>query len=232
METIFLSQSFVSDDRDLVDGIDRLLTNFGLITITGHALGGAMLTPEVMDRIEQSDALVAVVTRRDQLPDGQWTSSDWTRDEFAHAKSKDKPSVALIEGGVRLSGAYLNAAYEHIPFERATLLEPFLRLSDTLRAWRDKYGRVVRVRLQPEQAAALAGGGARCIYRMLNDRGVEREWQDGKVIWEAGGVFVVVRGLRERDLLQVKVEAPGTIWRSPYEPQRIHANLTNSGVGP
>ncbi len=231
METIFLSQSFHPHDRDLVDGADRLLTNFGLMTITGRAVGGGALTPEVMERIEQSDGLIAIVARRDALADGQWTSSDWVRDEYTHAKSKDKPAIALIEGGVRLSGAYLNAAYEHIPLDREAPLEAFLRISDTLRAWREKYGRVTRVRLQPEQAATLAGGGARCGYRMVDDRGGEREWQEGKVIWEAGGVFVLVRGLRDRDLLQVKVEAPGTTWRSPYEPQRIHANLTNSGAG-
>jgi hypothetical protein len=231
MNAIFVSQSFIQADRDLVEGIDRLLTNFGFVTRTGLNLGGEALTCEVMKRIDRSDALIALVTRRDQLADGGWMSSSWVRDEYARAKDGRKPAIALIENGVRLDGAYLNHAYEHIKYDRNSPLEAFLRVSDALREWRDRYGRVVRVRLQPEEAAALASGDGRCSYRTSNSLADEEaDWQDGKVMWEPGGVFLVVRGLRERDLLQVRIESQQTVWRSPFEPQLVHANLKNTGA--
>jgi len=171
MDTVFVAQSFHAADRDLVDGIIRLLTNFGLTAILGSDLGGGSLAPEVMERINQADAFIALATRREQLPDGEWTTSDWVRDEISHARGKNKPCTALVEQGVKLSGAYLGPGYEHILIDREKPLGAFLRVTDTLRVWRDKYGRLVRVRLQRDEAAALARSGAVCQYRLIDHRG-------------------------------------------------------------
>jgi hypothetical protein len=132
-------------DNELVDKIDRLLTSHGLRTITGKSVGGGALTPEVRARIEQADALVALLTRREQTPSSGWTTSEWVKDELDHARAKGKPSIAVIEGGVAAGGAYREN--EYIPLDRAFSLETFLRLSETIQVWKERVVRTVAVRL-------------------------------------------------------------------------------------
>jgi hypothetical protein len=84
------------------------------ITIT--RLGGEALTPAVMQRIEECDALVTLLTRRDQKTTGKWTTHDWVRDELNHARSKSMRAVAFVENEVEAGGAY--AEHERIPLDR------------------------------------------------------------------------------------------------------------------
>lgn len=234
MQTVFLAHSFGDADRELVDSVDRLLASHALFTLTGKALGGGPLTPEIKDRIDKADALIAILSRREQLVDGGWTTSDWVRDELAHARVKDKPTIAVIEQGVKTGGAY--GENEYIAFDRQNPLEAFLLLSETLRQWQDTLGRLVRVRLQPDEAAELAvddGAGVRCRYRLMDDQGIASGWFDGVVYEQAGGVLLYVKGAHERQNVQVSIESEGqgVIWRSPFEPQLMQITLKAKGAG-
>src|SRR5713101_9048875 len=98
MKTIFLSWHFGDSDRELVRQVDGLLGSHGLRTITGEELGGGALTPEVMDLIAKSDALVALMTKRNEPPHYGGTHP-WVVDEFKHAKFLNKPAIALVAPG-------------------------------------------------------------------------------------------------------------------------------------
>lgn len=234
MQTVFLAHSFQDADRELVDSVDRLLASHALLAITGKSVGGGPLTPEIKERIDKSDALIAILSRRDELATGGWTTSDWVRDELAHARAKDKPTMAVIEQGVKTGGAY--GENEYIVLDRQNPLEAFLRLSETLREWQDRQGRLVRIRLQPDEAAELAaddGAGVRCRYRLMDDQGVASGWSEGTVYEHAGGVLLYVKGAHERQNVQVsiEIEGQGAVWRSPFEPQLMQVTLKAKGAG-
>jgi hypothetical protein len=53
---VFLSHSFRPEDRHLVAKIDSLLGAQDVLVATGRRLGGAAITPEILRRIETTDA--------------------------------------------------------------------------------------------------------------------------------------------------------------------------------
>jgi hypothetical protein len=105
MRTAFLSCHFGDPDRELVRQVETLLESHGLRVVIGEELGGGSLTPEVMGRIEKSDALVALMTKRSVPPDYGGTHP-WVVDEFKHAKSRSISAIALVAPGVSVVGAY------------------------------------------------------------------------------------------------------------------------------
>lgn len=68
MRRVFLSHSFAERDRVLVSEVETLIRSHGLIATNGRTLGGGPLTPEVARSIDQADAMVALVTRRENDP--------------------------------------------------------------------------------------------------------------------------------------------------------------------
>jgi hypothetical protein len=63
---VFLSHSFSSEDRELVQAVERLLNSQDMVVTTGRRLAGGQLHPEIRNRIDNSDGLVALKTRRER----------------------------------------------------------------------------------------------------------------------------------------------------------------------
>src|SRR5437762_14343109 len=99
---VFLARTFQTQDRDLVHSIDRLLSSHDVEVLTGDCAGGEKLEEEIRRRIEQSDGLVALRTRRDPIANSgadKWTTHQWVDDEYGMARSKNSKAVALVETG-------------------------------------------------------------------------------------------------------------------------------------
>lgn len=138
---VFLSQSFATDDRDLVRCLERLLSSHDVLVVRGRRLAGNQLTTEIKKLIDGADALVAFMTRRDRIGEqgrDLWRSSRWIDYEYTHARDQGKQAIALVENGVEDGGPY--EGYERIHFERTDMLEAFLALSETLRIWKESIG--------------------------------------------------------------------------------------------
>src|SRR5689334_15658135 len=129
MEKIFLSSSFAPEDAELVRQVERLLTSHGLLVLNGRSLGGGGLTPKIEAKIDQADALVALLTRREKQND-KWLPSDWVKDEFRYALNTKKPAIAVLESDVKLEGAY--GENQYIKLDRDAPLETFLSLSESI----------------------------------------------------------------------------------------------------
>ncbi len=76
-EKIFLGFAFRNEDRELATNIEVLLASHNIKMITGEHLGGDQLTDAVTERIDQADALIGLLTRREQLASGGWTTHQW-----------------------------------------------------------------------------------------------------------------------------------------------------------
>jgi hypothetical protein len=121
-----------------------------MVVTTGRRLAGGQLHPEIRNRIDNSDGLVALKTRRDRVgePDeNRWRSSPWIDYEYNHAREQDKHAIALVENGVEIDGGPFDG-YERIALDRDDPLETFLALSETLWQWKERTGirRVVQIR--------------------------------------------------------------------------------------
>lgn len=103
---IFLGFSFRNEDKDIVEQAGQLITSHLVDVETGERLAGEQLTPAVQQRIMNSDALVAILARRDSKQDGKWTTHQWVFDEMGYARANNKNAIALVEEGIEIGGLY------------------------------------------------------------------------------------------------------------------------------
>jgi hypothetical protein len=214
MRTVFLSCHFGEADRELVRRAEGLLESHNLRVVTGEELGGGELTAEVMDRIRNCDALVALMTKREEPPRSGGTHP-WVVDEFKHAKNLRRPSIALVAPGVQVVGAYQE--HERIHYDPGDAAKAFLRLSRTVGIWKSQAGRVLKVQLLPRDVAeqiAGANGNARCMYRLCGYDGTFGSWQPISAIPEGDGTYAYLKGVTEEARVQVRAEISGMIWMS------------------
>lgn len=226
---IFLAFAFRDDDRDVVRYVERTLAAHYVPIITGERLGGEQLTPAVQSRIDQCNALVALLTRRDQLQNNSWTTHQWVLDELGYARTKHKKVIALVEEGVNVGGMY--QPHEYIPFDRANPLEAFLTLSETVGNWKREVGRTVKVQIQPSTLAKKLGSGgskSRCHHRLWL-QGNNTDWSEIKPVPEPGGTFVFIEGVQDEHLVQIQVEDQNATWESPATSQWMQIQLSRGG---
>lgn len=227
---IFLAFAFRPEDKQLAELVDRLLACQSVQLQTGERLGGEALTPAVKKRIEDCDALIALLTRREQLAAGGWTTHKWVEDELGHARANGKDAIALIEDGVGEGGMY--QANEFIPLDRSAPLESLLRLAENVADWKKERGRSIKVRLTPDEVGVrLSVNGNSCHYRFQRE-GKTTAWQEATPFTEPGGTaYVWVHGVQEDQLVQVHADEPGKHWQSHVTQQNMQVELREGGPG-
>lgn len=226
MKKVFVAYSFREENDQLFKVVERLVKSHGFQADTGEVLGGDSLTIGVKQKISDSDALIAVLSK-DKKADGseQWFATDWVKSELQSARNSNKSCIALVESGVSVDGLY--AEYERINFDRNNLLTPLLRLSETLFFWRDNAGRSVKIKLEPKEAAELALSHGKCYYRVGR---VDQPLGDAKEIWiddyDNDLYIISLAGIREDHEVQIEIREGDSIrWRSKRMRQFIYAQL-------
>jgi hypothetical protein len=223
MKRIFLAFAFRPNDRELANQVQQLLGSHDVPAITGENLGGDALTPAVKDRIDDSDALIALLTQRDRITDARYTTHQWVQEELNYARDKKLRTIALIETGVDVGGMY--ASHEYIPFDRENPLPAFLRLSDTIGMWKREIGRTLKVMILPPDLARTVGQGEiKCRYRFYSDRWTK--WNETEAIREIGGTFVYLVGVRDEYTIQLEVKLQDAKWQSVATPQWVQIELS------
>lgn len=224
---IFLAFAYRDEDKALASQVERRLASQFIQVKTGERLGGGQLTPVVQKRIQDSDALIALMTRRDPLQAGGWTTHPWVKDELAWARAQGKPAITLVEDGVTEGGMF--QPHEWIPLDRGNPLEAFLRLAETVAGWKQDAGRLVKVQIAPEEIAGKLGDGVATCRHRLFQQGKFTGWRDATPIPEAGGTFVYLEGVREEHLIQIEATDAGQTWKSPATSQWMLVQLRGAG---
>jgi hypothetical protein len=219
MNSTFLAFAYRDRDRALAAQVELLLRSHDIVTKDGQILGGEALTPAVQALIDESDGLIALLTRRDQLAVGGWTTHQWVKDELAYARGKGKPALALIEQGVAADGMF--QSYQYLPYQADAPLQAFVDLSRTIWDWKRKAGRTIRVNLLPPDVATFISEDdtVLCHYRLWA-RNEETEWRAVKPIPQPNGeVHLYLTGVQaHHDNVQVKVTGPGRVWKAQLDP--------------
>jgi hypothetical protein len=232
MKSVFLAYSFRDEDQELVTLVEHLLASHDVIAVTGEGVGGGEISPVVRARILGADGLIALLTRRDRLADGGWTTHDWVRHELTVAREAGKPAIGIFESGVPTGGPY--GDNERIDLDRETISDALLRLSRTVGEWRRQAGRTLKVQILPDEVAMRVGeadGNVVCRYRFLS-QGEWMDWRDARPIPEVGGTFVYIRGVRDDYLIQLQVDGQGSSWYSPATSQFLPITLLPKKVAP
>jgi hypothetical protein len=215
MRDVFLSYHYDEPNTRIARQIEDLLESHTLRATTGDVLGGGALTEEIKRQINEADALIALLTRNQQLANGSWTTHEYVKTELQHARGAEKPAIALVEQGVDVTGLYKEN--EYIPYAPADVLPAFLKLSRTIWRWKNRAGRTVKLQLLPEAVVTEIwknrGGVIEWQYRLssgIRDTG----WQKAYPRKEPYGLFLFVQVPDDTMSIEVRVAAAGKSWVS------------------
>jgi nucleoside 2-deoxyribosyltransferase len=226
LEQVFMACAVASEqDRSLANGVKALLASHEISVVTSQETdAGPKLIELVRQRVVQSDGVVALLTRRDKLKDGGWTTHAWPVDELAFALRLGKPAVALVEDGVR---PRLEAAgAELIGYRPKDPLRAILDLSHVIGTWKTRAGRILKVSIEPTELARslVAGGAGSCRYRVVL-HGDPGEWRPAVPIREADGAFLYLAVPQRGSLVQVEVVDGASTWRSSVVAEHVPIHL-------
>ncbi len=181
---------------------------------TGDVLGGGVLTDEIKRQINGADALIALLTRNQQIANGGWTTHDYVKTELQHARSAGKLAIALVEEGVNVTGLYQEN--EFIPYVPTDALATFLKLSRTVWRWKNLAGRTVKLQLLPEAVASeIWEKKANMTWQYRLTSGIqETDWRKGTPRKEPYGLFLFVQVPDDTMSIEVRVAATDKSWVS------------------
>lgn len=221
MHRIFLSFHYDQTGQALADDVGTLVKSHGLILSTGENLAGRDLTDGIREKIDECDAVICLLTKRDQGQDNQWVIT-----ERVYALAREKPVLTVVQKDLNPPGGMFGRN-EYVPHDPDNLAGTILNLSIRIGELRRRVGRFVKVIIEPDDAAALARNEqmAKTQYRCLDDHGNPTGWKDASTARTQGGVIAHLAGVTDGALVQLKLQGNGQTWESPYVAQSLRIEL-------
>ncbi len=224
METVFLSYTYrphpqhESDLERLRNYVVRAIEAMGLRVIDGVDVGGHPLDDALRRRIEDSDALIALVTP--QTDDaGGLVDPAFVLSEFQHAVAQNKPTMQVLHHLQSAQSARgLVASREYTPWRPSSEVDVILKLMNTIALWKREYGQVARVRIEPEDLAAQYDEtlGDRCEFQVISQSGNFRDFQRASLFLEPGAAYALLPKLRIGERVRVRLRQGNKTWHSRY----------------
>lgn len=219
MKKIFLSYTYAphpdyaAQCDELQRGVRIVAQAMGLRIETGEDLGGGALNPEVKGRIEDSDALIAIVTP--QLDAGNKTLPQWVLDEYTHSKSVGKSAIRVIHADLNIGGMHANEHY--IKYGAVPISSTLISVMSTIGLWKGQIGRAMRIEIAPTDVCRRfrSESGHQCSYQLLRDA-KESNWRPAKVFPEPGAIYAYLNGVPDDSKLRLRLQVDGETWQSDF----------------
>jgi hypothetical protein len=221
MQQVFLSYTYnphpdhLAEAEELRRRASTVIEAMDLHVATGEDLGGEVLTNEIRERIDKTDALVALLT---PWRDGQGNkvAPPWVNDEFTYAKAKDKRAFRISHPDYAAAGMY--AAHEYTTYSVERMADTLMKLMKTLALWKKEDGRPMEIEIAPD-ASGQRFEPARvrdCEFQLIRNY-EESDWRKSKVIPRPGGLFVYLPGVPDQAELRLRLQLDNETWQSDYQ---------------
>jgi len=222
MDTIFLSYTY-NPHPDYKDKTEELVKQIKIIAesqelrvLTGVDLGGGSLRPEIQQRIEQSDALVALLT--------PWQDNynnpvipPYVNDEYTYALSKGKQAIRLLHSALNIQGMYTDQ--EYLMLDPDNSIDVLLKLMRTLLLWKKKLGRSHEIQLLPQELMdkVISAGteNSHCEYQLLLNR-KPGQWKKIDIWAEPGGLVTYIQNVPDEAKFNLRVTLGNKEWYSLF----------------
>lgn len=129
--TVFLSYRFA--EQEYVKGLSELLTENGFEIVTGAA-ANTYISQAILQRIEDCEYFVCLMTRAAPKADGTYATSPWLLEEKGAALAYGKPIVLMIESGVTDVGG-LQGDWQRIEFGEKGFINAALQAVKQLKSY-------------------------------------------------------------------------------------------------
>lgn len=233
MKHVFLSYTYQSHpahaaDTDLLQRtVRRIIEAMDLRVVDGLDLGGRALDAEIDRRLDESDALIALVTPQADAA-GLEVLPEFVGSEFQHARALKKPTIRVLHSSLVARG--LGTQEEYSLYTPAKILDVVMKLLNTIALWKRENGRGVEIRIQPDELAArFDRRNDRCEYELMVASGQTLPLKETRMWPEPGGPMVYVPNFIDGARVSVQLNVAGERWRSPFvAPQLSGIVLTKS----
>jgi hypothetical protein len=224
MEKVFLSftynphPDYAKHTKTLELYARRVIEAMGLLPIDGVNLGGGRLDVALKKRIDDCDALVALVTPQARS-NGEAGSEPpaFVASEFGYADDKGKQTFQVLLDCEPLRGLVAN--HEYARCQLPSFEDTILKLMHTLAIWKRSVGRSVRMRCEPRELAKKFNRalGHSCAYQVLDAKHAKAgEWQQTDIFPEPGAAFIHLPNVKDEDLVRVHVQVAAEHWKSDF----------------
>jgi len=211
MKHVFLSYHYDDHIKPIARQFERLIRSHDLSVIDGQRLGGQQLTDGVKKLIRKSDAMIVLLTKREQGQNNAWVAHERTT-----AFNAGIPFIAVIEDGVDNNGPFED--FEYINYKEEDLVEPLLKVSETLLKWKLDLGEMIEVYLEPDDITeAIRKNMDRdeiVRYRFFDEVYQWTDWRKPVIKPTAGGISLYLDGVKKDSELQIQVRTNQKSWSS------------------
>lgn len=215
---IFIAFGYNARDGWIQQMVFPIVQAFGSEVLTGEEMQGEQLADGVLQRIGDSDALIAFTTRRDQLQNGSWTTHKWVQQELAAAIAKGKLVAEVrekdIDPQVGVDGDRQRIAYEETSRDKC-----LVEIVKIIGRWHQTV--FVDLQLLPKEfieavRPLLKNSRLKCQYRLM-EKGRESGPFNATIQPIKGGLFMTAANVPREALIRIFVEFDDRSWSSDYE---------------
>jgi hypothetical protein len=216
---IFVAFGYNDRDRWIPNLVFPIVKAFGDEVVSGEEVQGEQISDAVIREIRQSNALMAFVTRRDQISENRWTTHRWVTDELSHAIAFQLPVAEIRESGVDEQGG-IAGDRQRILYKESERDKCLVEIVKTLGRWHASD--TIELKLMPDECIQavrplLRNPGLRCMYQVLERNGTMGDPVPAQILPITGGLFVRARNVPPMSYIQIRVECAGKSWSSEFE---------------
>ena len=222
MEKIFLSYTYAPHPDHtaslarLHKCVTRAIEAMGLRIIDGLDLGGHALDDGIRMRIRDADALIALVTPQQAVNGAAVIEPGFVLSEFHFAEGVPKPTMRVWHHLLNANG--LGAGNEYALYTPGNEVDVILKLMNTIAVWKREYGKVARVRIEPDDLAGRYDEtqGDRCYFQRILSNGTYENFVQARLWQEPGAAYALLPKLREGERVRLRLEQGGKTWQSRH----------------
>ncbi|MCY4440764.1 MAG: hypothetical protein OXE53_11225 [Deltaproteobacteria bacterium] len=104
MTSVFLATAFGGAHRERAEALREILVSRGCEVMLGEGLDGERISEAVREKIERCTGVVAILSKREELAGGGWSTHPWVIEEATWAEAKFKRVLRVVEEGVTSLG--------------------------------------------------------------------------------------------------------------------------------
>lgn len=215
---VFVGFGYNDNDKWISSLVIPFIKELGCEVNTGEDIQGDILSAAVIAKIEESDACIGFLTRREKKDDGTYTTHKWVIEELAIALGKKIPIFEIREKGVDAQGGITGDRQRYEFEDKAALLFEVLKfLNKEKSKFSYKTFMLVPDNFIKEIRPLMKSRDTRCMYRFLY-KAKFYEPEEAKLEKLGQGLGIIVKKIpSEEAQIEITVEHGQTIlWSSGF----------------
>lgn len=215
---VFIGFGYNDNDKWIKDLIIPFVEELGCEVVTGEDMHGENLSDGVIARLEESDACIGFLTKRDPKADGTFTTHKWVIEELALALQKKIPFYEIREKDV---DAQKGIGGAHQRYEMSDKAELMLNITKFINKEKLKFTHktfmLVPNNFVEEIRPYLKSRDTVCRYRFLH-KAKFYEPEEAKLERLGQGLGIIVKKIPgEEAQIEITVESQNNIlWNSGF----------------